>query len=85
MATRLTLIDNDGNAMECFLNQNNSFQINVATDSEEFLSTASISLNKDHIQKLLMMLTKSLNEINDCPPLNDVRPKIKHKLLGTFL
>ena len=65
MATRLTLIDNDGNAMECFLNTNNTVQVNIATDSEEFLSTASISLNNEHVQKLIHMLTETLSRMEN--------------------
>jgi len=65
MATRLTLVDDDGNAMECFLNKNNTVQVNVSTDSDELLSTASISLHKEHVQKLIRILTETLSTMED--------------------
>jgi len=65
MATRQTLIDDEGNAMECFLNKNNTVQINVATDSDELLSTASISLHKEHVKTLIAMLQHTLNSMED--------------------
>lgn len=71
MATRLTLVDDDGNALECFLNNNNAVQINVATDSDESLSTASISLHKEHVAKLITQLTKALSGIPDSSTINE--------------
>jgi len=65
MATRLTLVDDDGNALECFLNNNNTVQVNVSTDSDEFLSTASISLHKEHVQKLIKILTETLGTMEN--------------------
>jgi len=72
MATRLTLADDDGNAMECFLNNNNNtVQINVATDSDESLSTASISLHKENVIKLITHLTKILAGLQDSSTVNE--------------
>lgn len=71
MATRLTLVDDDGNAMECFLNKNNTLQINVATDTEDCLSTASISLQKFHVQKLVRILSETLAKMEDSMTANE--------------
>jgi len=71
MATRLTLADDDGNAIECFLNNNNTVQINVATDSDESLSTASISLHKENVIKLITHLTKILAGLQDSSTINE--------------
>jgi len=71
MATRLTLVDDDGNAMECFLNKNNTVQINAATDTEDCLSTASISLQKYQVQKLVSMLSETLAKMEDSKTANE--------------
>jgi len=65
MAVRQTFVDDDGNAMECFLNKNNTVQINVATDSDELLSTASISLHKEHVKTLIAVLTDTLGKMEN--------------------